>query len=578
MGAMARPNEEVEALLQEYADLLSITGGDPFKARAYEKAARSIGGYPTDVTTLDVKGLKEIPGVGTSIAQKVAEYVRTGSIAMVEEQRTAVPAGVRQLTRIPTLGPKKAMTLYEELRIASVEELADAIHAGRLEGLRGFGDKTQENLLHGIDILRQAQGRMPLNVAMDLAEEILAELSGIRGVRRCAYAGSLRRMRETIGDVDLLVAAPRPGPVMDALTGLPVVTDVIAHGEAKTSVRTAKGRQVDLRVLPLDAWGAGLQYFTGSKAHNIRTRTIAVRMGLRLSEYGLFEVDGGKRIASESEEEVYARIGLPWIPPTLREDRGEIEAGLRGELPVLVEEPDIRGDLHTHTDLTDGVATLEEMVEAASARGYAYYAVTDHAPELYMQRMTLEKALAQRARLRELDRRHHGMRLLHGTELNIGPDGTVDWPDDVLEGFDLCVASIHSHFRQSREELTRRLICACENPYINIIGHPTTRLIGGRPPIDADLDAVFAAAARTGTALEINCHPDRLDLCDEDILRARRHGVKFAIDSDAHSTLHLAYLRYGVGTAQRGWLTKDDVVNAWPLQRLRRFLRGKRTG
>jgi DNA polymerase (family 10) len=324
--------------------------------------------------------------------------------------------------------------------------------------------------------------------------------------------------------------------------------------------------------VPPDAWGAALQYFTGSRAHNIRTREIAVHHKLKLSEYGLFDTESGERTASETEEEVYARLGLPWIPPTLREDRGEIEAGLRGELPDVVTQADIRGDLHTHTDLTDGLATLDDMVAAAAGLGYSYVAVTDHAPDLFMQRMTDEKVLAQRERVRRLDGQHGKTRVLHGTELNIGPDGDVDWPGEFLAGFDLCVASVHSHFNQSSEQLTRRLVRACENPRVNIIGHPTTRLIGRRPGIDADLDAVFAACARTGTALEINAQPDRLDLSDEHILRAKRHGVRFSIASDAHSVLHLDHMRYGVGTAQRGWLTKDDVINAWPLGRLRRFL------
>ncbi|MEU6648145.1 DNA polymerase/3'-5' exonuclease PolX [Streptomyces sp. NPDC046900] len=570
---MARPNEEVEALLQEYADLISITGGDAFKVRAYEKAARAIGGHPADISRLDPDALRDIPNVGRSIAEKVAEYLRTGTMAVVEERRARIPAGVRELITIPTLGPKKALRLYEDLHISSVNELAAAIDADALRDLKGFGEKTQENILHGISLMQQAGGRIPLHLALETAEEIVAELSAVTGCKRCAYAGSLRRMKETIGDIDVLVAAGRSAPFMDALAGLPSTAEVIAHGSKKTSVRTTKGVQVDLRVLPPDSWGAGQQYFTGSKAHNIRTRTIAVRQGLKLSEYGLFEVDSGRSVASRSEEEVYARLGLPWIPPTLREDRGEIEAALRGELPDLVTERTIRGDLHTHTDLTDGLAPLEEMVAAAAERGYAYYAITDHAPNLYMQRMTDEKMLAQREQVRALDGTRRRMRLLHGTELNIGPEGDLDWPDEFLAGFDVCVASLHSHFDLGRKEMTRRLIRACENPYVNVLGHPTTRLIGKRSGVDADWDEVFAVCARTGTALEINAQPDRLDLCDEDILRARELGAKFAVNSDAHSVLHLGLLRYGVGTAQRGWLTPDDVINTWPLRSLRRFLR-----
>ncbi|MGW3951168.1 DNA polymerase/3'-5' exonuclease PolX [Streptomyces sp. NPDC004752] len=582
---MARSNDEVAALFQEYADLISITGGDAYKARVYEKAARAIGGYHADVSTLDAKGLREIPGVGTSIAEKVAEYFRTGSVSAVDELRAKIPAGVRRLTAIPTLGPRKALAVYEELGISSVDELVDAIHAEKLRDLKGFGPRTEENILHGVELLQSAGGRVLLDVALDLADAIVGELSQVTGCRRCAYAGSLRRVRETIGDIDVLIAAEESGPLMDAFTGLPYVTEVIAHGPSKTSVRTVKGLAVDLRVVPPDSWGAALQYFTGSKAHNIRTRELAVHEGLKLSEYGLFDVESGKKIVSETEEEVYARLGLPWIPPPLREDRGEIEAGLRDALPDLVRESDLRGDLHTHTDLTDGLAPLEEMAQAAAERGYAYYAITDHGPNLYMQQMTEERILAQRERVRELDGaygggrgRRRGMRLLHGVELNIDPDGDVDWPEEFLAGFDLCVASVHSHFNQPRGAVTRRIVRACENPYVNIIGHPTTRILGKRPPIDADLDEVFATCARTGTALEINSHPDRLDLRDEDILRARRHGVKFAVDSDAHSVLHLANMRYGVGTAQRGWLTADDVINTWPETRLRRFLRKERTG
>ncbi|MCG7210224.1 DNA polymerase/3'-5' exonuclease PolX [Streptomyces arenae] len=576
---MARSNDEVAALLQEYADLISITGGDAFKARVYEKAARSVGGHHADVAALDLKGLQEIPNVGKSIAQKVREYLGSGTVAAVEELRSRIPDGVRRLTAIPTLGPKKAMAVYEELGVSSVAELADAIRDERLRDLKGFGPKTEENILHGIELLRASGGRVHIDVAMELAEDIVRVLSAVPGCERCAHAGSLRRMRETIGDIDILAAAEESAPVMKAFTGLPYVTEVIGQGGTKTSVRTSQGLDVDLRVVPPHSWGAALQYFTGSKAHNIRTRERAVHQKLKLSEYGLFDVESGERIVSGTEEEVYERLGLPWIPPALREDRGEIEAGLRDELPELVAEDDLRGDLHTHTDLTDGLAPLEEMAEAAAARGYAYYAITDHAPDLAMQRMTDERMLAQRERVRALDGtyptkgRRGGLRLLHGTELNIGPEGEVDWPDDFLAGFDLCVASVHSHFGQSREQLTRRLVRACENPYVNIIGHPTTRIIGKRPGIDADLDAVFAACARTGTALEINAHPDRLDLRDEDILRARRHGVRFAVNSDAHAVPHLAHMRYGIGTARRGWLTGDDVINTWPERRLRSFLR-----
>lgn len=571
---MARSNEAVGALLQEYADLIAITGGEAFKARVYEKAARAVAGHYEDVSKLDLKGLQQIPNVGKSIAEKIIEYRESGRVAAFDELKAKIPAGVREMMAIPTLGPKKAMSLYEELGVGSLDELVAAIQADRLNGLRGFGAKTAQNLLHGIEVLRRGGGRVLISEAMTVAEEIVSALAVVGGCVDCTYAGSLRRMKESIGDVDILAVASDSAPLMAAFTKLSIVDEVIAGGPTKTSVRTHSGLQVDLRVVPPEAWGAALIYFTGSKAHNIRIREIAVRKGLKLSEYGLFRVDDGSLIVSRTEEEVYERLGLPWVPPTLREDRGEVAAALEGTLPDLVTVADIRGDLHTHTNLTDGVSTLEEMVAAARARGLRYFAVTDHAKNMPMQRMTDEKMLAQRTRLMSTSAGR--MTLLHGTELNIDPDGNVDWDADFLAGFDICVASVHSHFTQPGDVMTRRLIRACENPYVNIIGHLTTRQIGRRPPIEADFDAVFSAAARTGTAIEVNSHPDRLDLPDELIMRARRYGVTFAIDTDAHSTVHLEHLRYGVGTAQRGWLTKDDVLNAWPLSRVRAFVQTKR--
>lgn len=572
---MARPNEAVAALLQEYADLISITGGPAYKARSYEKAARAVAGYHADVSALDLAQLQQIPNVGGSIAEKIVEYFHSGQVEAVEQLRAKVPAGVRELTTIPTLGPKKAMQLYRELGISSVAELMHALDDGRVAALRGFGPRTAERIAHGIELLRRGGGRVLISVALAVAEEIVAALAAVPGCTDCAYAGSLRRMKETIGDVDILAAAADSAPLMAAFTTMPQVDEVIAHGATKSSVRTSAGLQVDLRVVEPAVWGAALLYFTGSKPHNIRVRELALRQGLTLSEYGLSQVEDGALVVAETEEQVYERLGLPWIPPTLREDRAEIEAAFAGALPELVTVEDIRGDLHTHTNLTDGVAPLAEMVAAAEAHGYEYYAVTDHAKDMPMQRMTDAKMLAQRAQLRELAPAD-GPELWHGTELNIGPDGEVDWDEQFLAGFDLCVASIHSHFQQSREELTRRLVRACEHPYVNIIGHPGTRQIGKREPIDVDFDAVFEAAARTGTALEVNSFPDRLDLNDDLILRAKRYGVRFAIDTDAHSVVHLDYLRYGVGIAQRGWLTAAEVINTWPLPELRRFVEAKR--
>lgn len=570
---MARANDEAAALIQELADLLSITGGDAFKVRAYEKSARAIAGHPDDISGMDLAGLRKIPTVGEAIAKKILDYTTTGTIRQVEELRTQIPAGVRALTAIPTLGPKKALAVYEELGISSVGELETAIGEGRLRGLKGFGAKTEENILHGIELMRSSGERVLLDAAAGVADEIVEVLSALPQVERCEHAGSLRRMRETIGDVDVLAASRDPHPIMEAFTALPFVAEVIASGDKKTSIRTAKGLQVDLRVVPPESWGAALQYFTGSQAHNIRTREIAVKAGLKLSEYGLFHAESDELIVSGTEVEVYERLGLPWVHPTLREDTGEIEAALKDELPRLVTVEDLRGDLHSHTDLTDGIASLDDMVAAAHARGLEYYAITDHAPNLFMQRMTDEKMLAQRDQVAELQREYPGLTLLHGTELNIDPDGEVDWDAGFLSGFDVCVASIHSHFTQDQDAMTRRLVRACENPRVHVIGHPTARSIGRRPPVDADWDEVFRAAARTGTAMEIDSFPDRLDLPADLIRRAKRLGVKFSVDTDAHSVGHHRNIRYGIGTAQRGWLTPDDVINTWPLDRLRDFLR-----
>jgi DNA polymerase (family 10) len=580
---MPEANDRAAALLDEYAELTTMTGGDPFRARVYSRAARAVAGYQQDVSGLPAAALQQIPGVGKSIAAKLAEIALSGTFAELEDLRSDIPAGVRQLTQIPALGPRRALQLYRELDVSSPAELRAAIEAGQLNGLRGFGPKSADKLLRGLDLLETAGGRVLLNVAARTAAAVIDVVGTAPGCLRIAPAGSLRRAAESVGDVDVLAASVDSGPLMAALTAMPEAAEVIASGPTKTSVRTPAGLQVDLRVVPLDCWGAALQYFTGSQQHNVRIREMAVRQQLKLSEYGLFDAESGELIVSRTEEEVYERLGLAWIPPVLREDTGEIEAARVRELPHLVADQDIRGDLHSHTNLTDGAASLTDMVAAARARGYEYYAVTDHAPDLVMQRMTAEKILAQREQVRQLGQQEGtaadgrpAMALLHGTELNIAPDGSVDWPAEFLAGFDLCVASVHSHFDLPRQEMTRRFITACENPHVNVIGHPLTRKIGRRPPVDVDTGELFRACARTGTALEINAHPARLDLPSGYLRAARDAGVKFAIDSDAHATAELGNMQYGVATAQRGWLTAEDVITTWPLARLTEFLRKAR--
>ena len=566
---MASMNEAVAGLLREYAELLAITGGDPFRVRNYEKAAKAVAGHPADVTTMAESALTSIPGVGKSIAAKITEFKRTGTIKAVEEQRAKVPPGVRELTRVPGLGPKRAMQLSRELGIATVSDLEAAVSEGKLRNIAGFGPKSEERILRGLAVM--TTDRVLLNVALSTATDIVGALRDAAG--QVEYAGSLRRWRETIGDVDILATAGDDAHAERIMTAFREMSDeIVVSGPTKTSIRKATsagtGLQVDLRVVRPECYGAALQYFTGSQAHNVAVRQVAIRAGLKLSEYGLFR--GDELIASATEDDVYAALGMDWVPPPMREDTGEVEAGIKRQIPALVQEKEIRGDLHTHTNLTDGVASLEEMIRQAEPKGYAYYAVTDHAPNLIMQRMTDEKMLAQRARLATIT---SSMVLLHGTELNIAPDGSVDWDEDFLSGFDMCVASVHSHFDQDRRAMTKRFIAACENPYVNIIGHPLTRKIGRRPPVDVDLGELFKACARAGTALEVNASPARLDLPGDYIRQARDAGVKFAIDTDAHSFGDLENMKYGVGTAQRGWLTSGDVVNTWPLEKLREFLR-----
>jgi DNA polymerase (family X) len=566
---MARTNETVAALLREYAELLAITGGDQFRARNYEKAAKAVAGHPDDVAAMDEAALTTIPGVGKSIAGKIAEFQRTGTFAVLQELRTRIPPGVRDLTRVPGLGPKRALLLNQELGIASVEGLREALAAGRLRDLPRFGAKSEERIQRGLEVM--TQDRVLLNVALNTATEVVDALEPL--AERVAYAGSLRRWRETIGDVDILATATDEAGAERVMNAFKTLSDdVIVSGPTKTSIRISGKLQADLRVVKPECWGAALQYFTGSQAHNVAVRAIAVRRGLKLSEYGLFQED--KLIASATEDEVYGALGLEWVPPPLREHTGEVEAAARKQTPRIVQNKDLRGDLHTHTNLTDGVASLEEMIAAAANRGYEYYAITDHAPNLFMQRMTDEKMLAQRERVHALAESGAagGMALLHGTELNIAPDGSVDWDEEFLRGFDICVASVHSNFDMDAKAMTRRFIVACENPMVNIIGHPLTRKFGRRPPVDVDMAELFKACARTGTALEVNSSPERLDLPSEHIRAARDAGVRFAIDTDAHAIGHLDNMKYGVGTAQRGWLTPDDVINTWPLGRLLEFL------
>lgn len=573
---MPRANEELEELLNEWAELLSVTGADAFRTRAYEKAARAIGGHSRDLRELSDAEILAIPSVGKNMASRIREYLDAGTLHELEDLRELVPAGMRELLKIPGLGPKKAIMLHRELGVSTLADLTRAVESHALRGLKGLGQKTEENIARALQTFQQREERIRVDLALETAEAVIRSLRDAADVAAIEYCGSLRRMRDTIGDLDILVAHDDPMAVMDAFVAMPRAREVLAHGRTKSSIVTRKGVQIDLRVVAEENWGAALIYFTGSKAHNIKIRGLAIDRGYKLSEWGLFDAESGETIAARTEEEVYAALGLPWIPPTMREDTGEVEAAVGGHLPAPVEVADIAGDLHSHTDMTDGVRPLDEMVAAAAARGYRYYAVTDHAENLSMTGASRRQMLEQRKRLKALQRTYPSMRLLHGSELNIARDGSVDYDPDFLAGFDVLVASVHSLFRLDRDETTRRIIAAMENPNVHVIGHPSGRLINRRDPIDMDLAAVCEAAVRTGTALEVNCFPDRLDLRDEHVRWAIERGVTLTIDTDAHAPRDLENIRYGVATAQRGWASAPNVLNTRPVDEVHAFVARKR--
>jgi DNA polymerase (family X) len=570
---VAPTNDQLALAFDELADLSEITGADRFRVLAYRRAAATLRGLVRNAASMSEAEVSRLQGIGKATAAKVRELTETGRMARLEELRTNVPPGVRQMTEVAGLGPKRAMLLYQRLGISTLEELREAAESGRLRELDGFGEKTEVKLIEALARHTAGERRMLLGKAIVVAEGLVAELEGHPAVERISYAGSLRRMRETIGDLDLLVATHDAAAVMDAFAALPGVDRVIARGPTKCSVVTQEGVQVDLRAVAPDEWGAALQYFTGSKEHNVKVREHAVRLGLRLSEYGLFRVDDDTRVAAGTEEEVYAALGMQDVPPTMREDRGEVALALRQSLPRVVELADLRGDLHSHSTYSDGKATILEMATAAADRGLTYLAVTDHAPGPTSRAIGPENIARQAAEIAAANEALGGrIVILHGIEANIGPEGDLDFPDDVLARFDLVVASLHERLDMEGEAMTKRVLKALGNPYVRVFGHPTARYIGRRPPAAWDPEVVFAAAAEHGVALEVNSNPKRLDLRDDLIVLARETGCLFAIDSDAHWPSDFDRLRLGVFTAQRGWLTPDLVVNARPLEGFRSFL------
>ena len=567
-------NAEVAAVLNELADTMELLGEDRYRVASYRDAATRVEHHGEAIDAMANEGrIGEIHGIGKSIGAKIAEYLDTGRLGVLEERRVRVPPAALTLMRIQGIGPKRAMLLANELNVHSVADLEQALQSGRVAALPRLGDKVAASILDEVQRLRTRSQRLPLGVALPAAEEVVRELTRRCGAARAMTpAGSIRRMRDTVADIDILVSSPEPEQVIEAFTSLPMVNQVLAAGGTRASVLTHADLQMDLRVVAHESFGAALQYFTGSKAHNVKLREIAIRKGYKLNEYGVFA--DGKHIAGETEESIYACLGLEWIPPELREDQGEVEVARRGKLPRLVALDQIRGDLHAHTRLSDGSSSIVEMAGAAADCGYAYLAITDHSQALGVAGGLSEDELRdEHARIRELQPSFPRLTLLCGVEVDIHVDERLDCSDDFLAGCDIVVASIHSALQKPASVQTQRLLRAIENPHVDVIAHPSGRLLGKRPGIEFDLLAVLDAAARTGTAIEVNGQPERLDL-DADAIRAGlERGVMLVLNTDAHVHRQLAELmRYAVSTARRGWATPDRVLNTKSCDALRRWL------
>lgn len=574
-------NREIAALFDTVADMLAIRGDAVHRILAYRKAAESIRGLGRSLTEYAAEGsLESIPNIGKTLAAKIEEMLAAGRLEFYERLSQEIPPSLVEMLRVEGLGPKKVKLVFDQLAIRDLAGLEAAARQGRLRDLPGMGAKSEANILAKIEALqRHGATRFPLDAAWTTAQAILSELAQLPGITRTAVGGSLRRMRETIGDIDLLVAvetveAHAPA-IMEHFVHLPVVESISGQGPTKSHVTLLSGVGVDLRVLPTERWGTLLSYFTGSKDHNVRLREMALKQGLSLNEYAFTLLDGGAEIRCADEAEVYARLGLPFIPPTLREDRGEIEAALAGRLPVLLQQSDIAADLHTHSTWSDGQVSIETMARAAQARGLRYLVVSDHSRSLGIANgLSIERLQAQAAEVRAVNERlGPDFRVLHGVEMEIKADGGLDYPDEVLAELDVVIASLHVGLSQPSEQVTRRALAAIDNPHVDILGHPTGRLMPDRAGADLDMGAILLAASATGTILEINSNPRRLDLSDVHARRAMELGVKLAVNTDAHAVDDLAYLQYGVATAQRGWVSAESVVNTWPLDRFLAYLR-----
>jgi DNA polymerase (family 10) len=570
-------NEEIAGIFEKMSRVLAFKNAERFRILAYQRAAMSLADLKEDLATVAREGrLEEIPGIGKALARMIREYIRTKRIRQYDYERKRIPDELIDLMDVPGLGPKTLAAIHKRFRIQNIEQLRRALDTGLLLNMPGFREKKANNLRRGIELWLARRQRMPLGTALPLAERLLESVRDVAHVEAAELAGSLRRRRETIGDIDLLVQAKDTAAALRAVTRLPETRHVVAVGDTKATVVLENGIQVDIRAVPEESFGAALQYFTGSKQHNVHLRTIARQLGLKINEYGVFR--GTERLGGRSEEEIYRLLGIPIMPPEIREDRGEIEAATEGRLPALVELESIRGDLHVHSNYSDGRSTMQEMAEAADLLHYEYLAIADHSPSARVARgLDLERLEKKIEEFEELRGARQGkpLRLLLGVEADILPNGQLDYPDSILSKFDVITASVHAAFKQSKDRMTGRLLDALANPRVHILGHPTTRLIGARDPVNFDFARVVRTAVDRGVALEINGSPIRMDLTDTLARTAQEAGTLFAINSDAHSTSQLEYMRYGVAQARRGWIEGKNVINTWPTSKLLSWLKSR---
>jgi len=561
-------NKELTDLFEKMADILEFKGENPFKISAYRKASRILGDLTQDIEEITEKGeLKKIPGIGEGMAQKIEEYLKTGKVSKFEEIRRGVSDELIAIMDIPGMGPKTLAMLHKEKGINNFSQLEKALSNGALLGLFGMGEKKVENIKRGIQLLKQSKGRMNLGVAFPAARRIVDTLRQKTGSKKIEWAGSLRRMKENIGDIDILATGPDKEKILQVFTHLPEVKEVLASGETKASVIVEGGTQIDLRVVEEDSYGAALQYFTGSKGHNIHLRGIAKAKGIKINEYGAFK--GEKKIAGKEEKDIYRSLGMDWIEPELREDRGEIEGAQKGHLPKLLQESEIKGDLHVHSKWSDGVFSIEEMAKAAQKRGYQYVAICDHSKSLKIAHgLDESRLIKQIEEIDSINEKFEGFQILKGTEVDILSDGRLDFSEEILEKLDFVVAAIHSGFKQDRGKMTKRIIQALENPHIHILAHPSGRLLGARDPYEVEMDELMESAKKYGKALEINAYFERLDLDDIHCRKAKEMGVRVGIGTDAHHLDQMWMMSLGVAVARRGWLETNDVLNTMSLKEI----------